>query len=237
MTALRHSRAPHGLTAVLFDWDDTLADSFPARLAALRRVFSEVGVCTPSPEEFFRGLRGTSLETALAQLEAANSWRLNLFDRYRRAYWHKGPNGITLYAGVEQVLLALRARGVKLGIVTSKGRSFQVEERTTGLVAELADAEVSDLFSAVVGYEDVVKPKPHPEAVLLALKQLGASPEKALVVGDSAADMASGRAAGCWTCLARWGASTYQTSVEETAPDMVVETPEELLALDYAGVR
>ena len=237
MTASHHRKIPHSLTTVLFDWDDTLVDSFPARLATLRSVFSDASIGAPSAEELFHGLQGKSLEVALAQLEAANSWRLNLFDRYRRAYWHKGPNGITLYAGIEQVLLALRARGVKLGIVTSKGRSFQLEGRTTGVVVELADAGVSDLFSAVVGYEDVAKPKPHPEAVLLALKQLGASPEKALVVGDSAADMASGRAAGCWTCLARWGASTYQTSVEETAPDMVVETPEELLALDYAGVR
>ena len=61
-------RAPSRISTVLLDLDDTVVDSFTARVQALERVFSAANILSPTPEGFLRKLRGGQLEQALKQL-------------------------------------------------------------------------------------------------------------------------------------------------------------------------
>ncbi len=221
------------LKAILFDLDDTLIDSFQARVEALQQAFTGTGVLPSTAVEFLRNLKGGQLMTALAQLETEAGSEYGLIDRYRNAYWNKEIGVLTLYPGVEPLLRELHSRGVKLGVVTQKGREFQVGERRAGAAEEMAELGISDMFSVIVGFEDVSNYKPHPEGVNLALRWLGVTPYETLVVGDSAADIGAARAAGCWSCQATWGIPEYQRGDGDFGADMVAETPDTLMGLPY----
>jgi len=218
---------------VLFDLDDTLVDSFEARVSALGKVFVEAGIGSPTAGEFLIGLHGRQLKEALVQLEAEIGMELDLFERYRRAYWTKKPGQIRLYPDISMCLERLHSRGVRLGIVTQKVREFEIDGHRTGAMAEMRELGISDTFSVVVGFEDVTYHKPHPEAVHVALSRLGAAPQETLVVGDSRADIEAAQRASCWSCHATWGISIDQAGLGDVQVDLVAETPGVLLGLNY----
>jgi HAD superfamily hydrolase (TIGR01509 family) len=131
------------------------------------------------------------------------------------------------------VLKELHSRGVKLGVVTQKGREFEVDGYPACATNELEELGILHLFSVIIGFEDILHTKPHPDGVNIALSRLAVLPEKTLVVGDSPADIGAALAAGCWSCLATWGISTPENIVLEAQPHLVAETPEVLLRLAF----
>ena len=190
---MQSSGLPRRIAAVLWDFDDTLVDSLPARAHALARVFQEANIQDVDPKRFLLRLAGT-LEASLVNLAESRGWSVDLFDRFRRIYWTKEPGTLRLYPGIGDVLDGLEQRGVLLAIVTLKSRSLDVEGIRAGVSAELEDLGVADRFPVVVGFEDASEPKPHPEGVLRALEQLGVPPERALMVGDNLVDIQAAKA-------------------------------------------
>jgi phosphoglycolate phosphatase len=95
-----------------------------------------------------------------------------------------------------------RDLGISLGLVTNDTESTGREM--------LSKLGVLEMFDVVVGYDSGWGAKPQPAGVLSALRQLGVNPCKAVMVGDSPADIQAGLAAGC---MARVAIS--QQSVEE----------------------
>jgi len=221
------------LSAVLFDLDDTLLDSFDARVGALERVFKRTGITCLTAEQFLRDLQGAQIKEAFNQLEVAQGVGADLFENYRRAYWVKEPGLLSLYPGVKPMLEKLYARGVKLGVVTQKGREFEVDGEKVGALYEVVEVGIASLLSVLVGFEDVSSTKPHPEGINLALKRLGVYPHETLVVGDSIADIEAASAAGCWSCYAIWGIPAAGRRLDSIQADVVAEMPEALLRLTF----
>jgi len=221
------------LSTILFDFDDTLLNSFEARIKALQGVFKAAGIHRPGAAQFMRNLRGSQLKDALAQFEMTRIVETNLFEDYRRAYWTKEPGAISLYPGVKPVLDFLHSHGIMLGVVTQKGRIFEIEGRGVGALEELKELGIANLFSVIVGFDDVKKTKPHPEGINLALKHLEASPRETLVVGDSAADIEAAQSAGCWSCHATWGIPVAEHGLDSIKADLVANRPEVLLSLSF----
>ena len=177
-------------------------------------------------------MEGRQLQDALRPLEDREGLQpLDLFRDYRQTYWTKKAGLIDLFPGVRQVLEELRARGLKMGIVTQKGWGFEVEGLRVGASHELRELGIDGFFSTGVGFESVTNHKPHPEGVLLALERLGAEPGQCVVVGDTPADIGAARAAGCWSCLATWGIPAPYRSHFQTEADFVIYNPEALLEL------
>ncbi len=216
--------------AVIFDWDDTLIDSFPARVDALQNVFSSAGISQPSAETFFLAFRGVELREALKQHPATKDSALEMFESYRREYWTKEKGLIKLYPGVKEMLEELHAHGLKLAIVTQKGRQFEVDGCPAGASLELEEVGVQDLFPVIIGLEDVSWTKPHPQGIHKALAPLAISPEKTLVVGDSPADIEAAHNAGCRSCYATWGIPP-ENRLPNIRADFVVNDPILLSAL------
>jgi pyrophosphatase PpaX len=220
---------PDSLSTVLFDLYDTLLDSFGARFKTLQSVFTQANITHPTAEQFLRSLNGTLLKDALAKLEETLKIENNLFEDYRRTYWAKKPGLIRLYPGVKSILERLHSRGVKLGVVTQKVRLFDIDGHSAGASKELEELDIADLFSVVVGFEDVSQYKPDPEPIIIALNNLTVQPREALMVGDSAADIESARAAGCWTCYATWGLPSALQTSDTIQADLTAEAPEAIL--------
>ena len=215
--------------AALFDLDDTLLDSYGTRLNALQTAFSNAGISSPSAEELLQNLDGSPFAVVANRIGADHGVKSDLYAMYQQALYPTPPDLNRLYPGIRSVLEGLYARGTKLGVITSRLRWVQMGGVYSGASQELKETGVVGLFEVVVGYEDTTNHKPHPEPVQLALTTLSVSPQDAVMIGDTPADIEAGRAAGCRTCLVTWG--TFQDVTERANADFVAETPEELLSL------
>lgn len=212
------------ITTVLFDLDDTLIDSLPARIEALNHVFKHVGISNHDATSIIQNLRGVEIKDILIRCGANKEILDNLFYEYRRTYWTKQNNPVEVFPGIKSILEKLYSNRLKLGVVTQKGRDFNFEGHRAGAVVELEKAEIINLLPVIIGYEDVSHTKPNSEGIYKALDKLQSSAKETLFVGDSLADMMAAQSAGCWSCHARWGASP----LGNFQPDYIAETPEKL---------
>jgi len=121
--------------------------------------------------------------------------------------------------GVE-LLVALRERGIGVGIVTRNCRQ--------GVEEILRRIPLS--FDVLLTRNDVAKVKPDPEHLWMALKALGVEPARAIMVGDHWMDVWAGKNAGTKTAgyLAPDKPENYFARAE---PDVVVRGLSELSAL------
>jgi pyrophosphatase PpaX len=129
---------------------------------------------------------------------------------------------VTAYPGAVEAVRAIKARGSRLGIVTSKNRH--------GLAKGLTLCGFEGLFDVLITSDDLEASKPSPEPVYAALAQLGEAPADTLFVGDSPHDIAAGRDAGTTTAACLWGPfSREQIDVER--PDHWLASFADLTAL------
>jgi beta-phosphoglucomutase len=177
-------------SAILFDFDGTLLDSEPAHWASWAGALAPVGIHLDW--NFYRsncvGVDDRELVRKFASRAAPPIafealWALYpvKLDLFRRKVCQSPP----FPHGLAEFLTRLRER-YPLAVVSSSARP-EVEPL-------LVTAGLRGYFDAVICAEDTRQHKPSPEPYLLASGMLGA--RSALVVEDSAAGIASGRAAG-----------------------------------------
>jgi len=199
LTPLSPARFPR---AVVFDLDGTLIDSASDIALALARTLDEVGLSAFDVDTVKTMIGGGSrklIERALAARGQAAE--LDLVDRMRdaleRLYLAEPCRHTRVFAGAIDLLDALVARGVGLGICTNKPA-----EITGRLLAALG---LDRYFSAVAAGFDGVPKKPDPTMLLTVLSRLGTKPAESVLLGDSAADVGCARAGGCPVVLVSFG--------------------------------
>ena len=178
----------------LFDLDGTLLDSAADICGAIQQVLSG-HISTALPYEYLKGFIGYHLDDCFLDVLPHYS-RAQLDDLvrdYRAIYPARGHTQTFLYPGVAETLGALSGRK---GTATTKG--------TPTTRAILEQFGLLKFFDHVQG-TDGFPCKPAPDVIVRALHALGAEPADCLFVGDSAADMQAGRAAGVKTCAVRYG--------------------------------
>lgn len=92
----------------------------------------------------------------------------------------------TLYPETIEVLTALKQKGSKIGIISTKYR-YRIQE----LLSQHLPAGFMDI---IIGGEDVKTAKPSPEGLLLAINRLGCRNEDTLYIGDSTVDAETAQA-------------------------------------------
>lgn len=187
-------RADTGTTAVLFDLDGTLIDTKSLYLEAYRRAV-EPYVRDELTREDIMALRPTSEIAFIRAVVHDADFEACLEDFYG-AYRELHDEFRGVFAGVPSVLDTIRARGLRVGLVTGKSRrSWEI---TRELATELGD------FDTLVFDDDVRAPKPDPHGLELALRSLGVEPAGAVYVGDTRSDMEAARSAGLQPMAALW---------------------------------
>jgi HAD superfamily hydrolase (TIGR01509 family) len=206
--------------AALFDWDGTLVDSRQALVAAWHDVTEEVlGRRWPVDEQDVRlvlSRRGTEVFPRLSDAPAVVR---ALEERFTPAYERHAAEGVRPFPGAVSLLEGLRDRRVAVAVVTSKAR-----------IRYSADADrgrLGHLVGAVTCAEDVLRGKPDPQAVHQVLDLLRVAPEKAVMTGDTAVDIATARAAGVRSIGVTWGAATA-TELADAGADTIVGRFDEL---------
>jgi phosphoglycolate phosphatase len=207
---------------LLFDLDGTLVDSLPDIAGALNHALLGAGL-QELPLTVVRTLVGEGVlrlvEKALA-LQSSDLDAVSLAGQVVAAYSEKPCVKTRVFPGVSATVEALRARGVRLAVLTNK----------VGSVARalLSELRIQDRFDAVVGEGDGHPRKPSPAAALALIGQFGTTPGRTLMVGDGLPDLAMARAAGCPVAAVTWGYSD-RPALEAQAPDYLVDDPSDLL--------
>jgi pyrophosphatase PpaX len=102
-----------------------------------------------------------------------------------------------------EAVAALKARGVKLAVVTSRRReSLEMYLDKTGFLP---------YFDALVTPESTAQHKPSAQPALRALELLGVEPAQALMVGDASVDIECGGAAGTDTAFVGWSVNAVES--------------------------
>ena len=209
--------------AVLFDLDGTLADTTELILRCYRHTMRAHLGEAPPDERWMAGM-GTPLREQLKDFarDAEEAARMaETYSTYQRVIHDEM---VSAFPGALEVVHALKATGAAVGVVTS--RRNLMAQRT------LACAGFDGMMDILVAADDVVRAKPDPEPVLMALDRLGMTglASRTLFVGDSPFDIRAGRAAGTRTAAALWGPFPHD-SLRAEGPDHLVCRIEELLEL------
>ena len=81
---------------------------------------------------------------------------------------------------------------------------------------------IADYFQVVVGPESVVHRKPDPEAVNKILMRLEIPASKALMIGDTRADILAGKAAKTVTCGVTYGFGSLE-EIQRAEPNLIID--------------
>jgi len=203
---------------VLFDLDGTVVDSGGIILASMRHATRTVLGREISDEALMAAVGGPGLESQMR--EFGGEQHIEELIRVYREHNEPLHEELRAFVGMDDVLVRLKEEGRRLGIVSAK------RKRTVELA--FANVEVGHLFDVVVGGDEADAQKPAPDLLLLALRRLYAEPKDAAYVGDSPFDMQAARAAGVHAVGVTWGGIHGRDALTEA--DVVVDTPEELLA-------
>jgi phosphoglycolate phosphatase len=204
-------------TAIVFDLDGTLVDSFDDISAAFRRSFHVIDVDPPAADTV-RTLIGMPLRDMYAPWAPDDAIDA-LVAEYRRDYSQRCAERTRPFPGIVDLLAALREREHGVAVATTK---------TTWMARTvIGRLGLDDLVDHVQG-TDGFPHKPAPDVITHALAGVGRP--GAWMVGDAVTDIAAGRAAGLRTCAVTWGVHSEQ-DLRAAGPDEVVTTVEELHVL------
>jgi pyrophosphatase PpaX len=202
------------LGTALFDLDGTVIDTGPLIAESFRHAIRTVLGKTIDDEEMLAYVGGWSLREQMVRL--APDRAQELVEAYR-AYNEPRHADIEFCSGMYELLIELRAEGVRLGLVTAKRRS-------TVEIAFRYLPQLEGLFDAIVCAEDTERHKPDPEPLFLALRRLGGELGKAAYVGDSPFDVEAAKAAGLRAIAVTWGGIHGEERLLAMGPDALVST-------------
>jgi phosphoglycolate phosphatase len=173
--------------AILFDWDNTLVDSWTTIHEALNVVMAAMARPLWSLEDTKQRVR-LSLRESFPR-HFGDRWeeaRRIYLDVFRAIHLER----LNPLPGRGELLRHLAAEGIFLGVVSNKtGALLRREAEAIGW---------SEFFGSVVGAGDATLDKPHAAPVALALEPSGVEPGAAVwLVGDTGVDVECAHNSGC----------------------------------------
>ncbi len=206
--------------AVVFDWDGTVMDSTHSIVEAIQSACADLDLPVPDASEA-SWVIGLSLESALYRcVPTLTADKLPLFlERYRFHFLRRDPE-IKLFDGIVDLLEALRARQVVLGVATGKSR--------VGLDRVLGAMQLHGHFDTTRCADESFS-KPHPAMLLEIMDELSLSPAQVLMVGDTSHDIQMAASAGVDSMAVTYGAHDERTLLE-AQPTVMVSSVREMQA-------
>jgi phosphoglycolate phosphatase len=210
---------------IVYDLDGTLADTAEDLVATLNYLLAREGLA-PLPVESAGSLLGAGARALIERGFAASGKTLDrqrieaLFADYLVYYQGHIADRTRLYPGVDKALAAFARAGWRQAVCTNKTESL-----AKLLVEKLGIAE---RFAFVCGQDTFGIGKPNPKPLLETIAAAGGANERAIMVGDSGADIKTARAAAVPVIAVDFGYS--EVPVKELGPDRVISHFDDLMA-------
>ena len=164
-------------SAVIFDFDGTLCDTGPGIMNSAAYALEAYGFEVPREPGALRCFIGPPLlVTFQEQFGADAATAQALVQKYRERYNGAILNESMLYRGIVTLLENLKAAGIRIGIASSKPKRY--------IDQLLAHFTIDKFFDAVCGVDFNTDCESKASIIARCLQELGAAPEKALMVGD-----------------------------------------------------
>lgn len=208
------------IRGILFDFDGTLANTNDLIFSAFEHTFAQFLHRKVSRDEIVKTF-GLPLAEAMALYAPSPDMITDMRAVYRQFNLEHHDEMIKTIDGVADALAALHRQGLKMAVVTSKKSPMANRGlKCCGLEA---------FISAVVGCDDTVNNKPHPEPMFKACSMLDVLPQECICVGDSPFDLQSGQRAGALTAAVRYTSFDWKQMLRDGKPDFILNNMLDLL--------
>ena len=218
------------LKAFIFDLDGTLVDSLADLATAVNRMLDDNGYPRVSIDMFpvhigdgMKKLVERALPADKRDPENIERCAAEYLAHYERC-WHDETR---VYDGMVEAVSALRARGVRLGVISNKPHRFTV------LCSEFFFPAGS--FEIILGQREGTPRKPDPAGGVEIAQRMGIAPSECAYIGDSGVDMEFGKAVGMRRIGVLWGFRDREELVGAGA-EALISQPSELLRDELADL-
>lgn len=208
--------------AVLFDMDGTVLDTLGDLTDAVNHTLRQFAMPERSAAEVASFLGNGAAR--LISLSVPEATAAELRDRVLAAYspWYESHCRIKTgpYPGIQDLMTALKAAGVKMAVISNKQHSA---------VKTLAEQHFPGLLELALGESAKIRRKPCPDAVLAAMDFMGAERGESIYIGDTEVDILTAKNAGIPCAAVSWGFRTRR-ELTHCGAELIFDTPKELEA-------
>lgn len=181
----------HKPSAIIFDWDNTLVDTWPVIHAALNATMEAMDKPLWTFEMTKRRVR-KSMRDSFPEI-FGDHWQ-KAGEIYQSAYRSSHLSALQPLPGAEDLLKEIKDSGTYCVVVSNK--------KGTNLRKEAAQLGWDHYFSRLVGSDDAAKDKPFGEPVHLAFEGSPHRPgQDVWFIGDSDIDLECAKNVGCQAIL------------------------------------
>eukprot|EP00586_Coscinodiscus_wailesii_P010526 CAMPEP_0172507916 /NCGR_PEP_ID=MMETSP1066-20121228/207649_1 /TAXON_ID=671091 /ORGANISM="Coscinodiscus wailesii, Strain CCMP2513" /LENGTH=232 /DNA_ID=CAMNT_0013285649 /DNA_START=135 /DNA_END=833 /DNA_ORIENTATION=+ len=228
MTPPQQSSAPGRRRAIIFDIDGTLVDSWRLGYDATQVVLKNNDIAPITPEIYHQCTRYATPDRLArhAGLDPSSTEFRSVGDKLAVEFDNLyvglvSPSTAALFPGMEELVHSL-AKDVTLGVLTNA--CVKYAER----VLEIHAWE--KVFLSVRGADNVPRPKPEADGLLICCGEMEVGPAECVYVGDSPSDALAARNAGMASIGVLWGSHSKESLMQ--APfDHLCATVDELKKL------
>lgn len=182
--------------AVLFDFDGTLVDSWQAVYETMLKTFQYFNPGKDASHIKLIRNNHNNYDASFKFVFQSENVNKEIIKYAEELYLNIVVERTQAFPGVSNVISFLREEQIPWGIVTTKQKQF-VEKI-------LANIDFFQDARSVVCIEDVLNPKPHPEGLLKACKEMDLLVSETIYIGDSGSDIQAAK-----NCLMDSGCATY----------------------------
>lgn len=173
-------------SAILYDWDNTLVDTWPVIHAAMNALFRHMEMAEWTLEETKARVR-KSMRDSFPEM-FGDRWE-EARDVFYAGFETLHIEALAAAPGADTMLAAIHAAGIPQGVVSNKQGRY--------LRKEAEHLNWTRFFHSLVGAGDAARDKPAPDPAILALDGVPAEVGPSVYfVGDSGVDMEIAHAAG-----------------------------------------
>lgn len=218
---------PASVNTIIFDLDGTLLDTLEDLTISVNHCMNKYHFPLHNRNEV-RNMVGNGIyllmERALPKGRNTPEYHacIQEFSAYYKEHMldHTAP-----FTGIDSLLSALYEHGYKMAIVSNK-----FDAAVKGLNQDF----FSKYISVAIGESPSIAKKPAPDTVFQAIKELNATPEQCVYVGDSEVDIETAKNAGLPCISVNWGFKST-AFLEAHHASVIVSSPEELLDVILKG--
>lgn len=210
------------ISAVLFDIDGTLLDTSEYIIQAFEHTLAQEGFGEVAQDRnAIIATIGTPLKESYEKLVGDHPDAIERMIAARYKFQNDRLDLVTPFPKVHETLQKLEDAGMRIGACTNRSKNTMLNT--------LEYTNLRDYFEVIVCPEDTLHHKPHPEPIEKALDELRIPKTRAVIVGDSEVDIASGKNADIGTIRVTYGIHTHHLHNPE--PDAFIDSIEALLPL------